>query len=154
MKSLFMLFLIVLISCTKSSVSVNSNYFGQWQWVQTNFYGRINNSILNQSPDSIIILNLNSNGKYFSTLAGIITNQGNFQIISKPLRDSSFSSTGQFTSVQIFPDTLFQFSGNLVTGIGFSPYSGLSINIINDTLVLQPFTISPGGSFSVLFAKK
>jgi hypothetical protein len=111
----------VLVSCNKSSVSISSNYFGQWQWVQTNFNGAVNISIISQSPDSIIILNLNSNGTYSSTLAGKITNQENFQIISKPIKDSSFSSTGQFDSVQIFFDTLFQFSGNLVTGIGFSP---------------------------------
>ncbi|HEY4876466.1 MAG TPA: hypothetical protein VIH86_12895 [Puia sp.] len=143
-----------MISCNKSSISVSPNYSGQWQWVQTNLYGRTNSSFVGQSPDSIIILTLYSNGIYSSTLNNKITNRGNFQIISNSIRDSSYSSTGQFDSVQIFPDTLFQFSGSLVTGIGLSLYSGLSMNIINDTLVLQPSMISPGGSFSILFSKK
>jgi hypothetical protein len=142
------------MSCHKSPVPVSSNYFGQWQWVQTNLYGARNSSFISQSPDSIIILTLYSNGIYSSTVNNEITNRGNFQIISKPIRDSSYSSTRQFDSVQIFPDTLFQFSDSLATGIGISPSSGLSIKLVNDILMLQPFLSNPGGSFSILFLKK
>jgi hypothetical protein len=150
----FTCFCHIIIFLQKSISPVSgSGYFGEWQWIKTNWSLGANGGKIIPSQDSTVILKLNFDNTYLSELNGQTTSQGNFQINAHKRTDTVFISTSQIFEIQTFTDTLFQFNNNLIKASSLILPSGLSISVSGDSLELYS-PLTPGGTSFYFFVRK
>ena len=149
---LFIISVIGLFACHKSTLDTGGGN-GDWRLVNKFMSIGSSSSELIPSKDSAVLLELDSNGLYFSRLNNKIVSQGSYSIAVD-------------TSVFSYGDTILQFNNFQTTGIFnlftlekigingrvISSFDGFYMTISHDSLTLSS-AFTPGGYLSYLFVK-
>lgn len=138
--------LAVFLGCHKNnSSSSQSDFYGQWKWVRTtSFFGPNAYDTIVPPVNTPIILFLNSDNSYSSTVSGVGQPGGTFRI--------KVLSSPPFTSAYYSNDVFLLSKDSLITGAGLSIYSGNFVNVSPDSLWIFS-GLNPGGFFTTTFAR-
>jgi hypothetical protein len=141
---------LVLSACKKAHTS--SAAAGEWQLIQKDWSLGAGSWTLAPSPDSSVLLQLNSNGTYVSKLNGHSVAQGSYSVIpdttffiKQILQLNNFKVTGIFE-----PFTVSMLGTN---GQVLSTSYGFFMTLNNDTLSLSS-ALTPAGNASYTFVRK
>jgi hypothetical protein len=148
---LFFISVIGLLACQKSTLQTGGNA----GWRLANKYLSIGNSSseLIPSKDSVVLLELDSNGLYSSRLNNKIVSQGSYSIAAGTsvysygdsiLQLNNFQTTGIFN--------LFKLVEVGTSGQVISSFDGFYMTISHDSLTLSS-AFTPGGYLYYLFVK-